>query len=90
MTLDEIIIWNQATSMRQSAEWGMGSFQALLPKLRNRIDYKYFGVRRIMMKMMILLYNLCTRWVGINQIRNVYMPSLGQNVDLLYYNVIDY
>ena len=76
--------------MRQSAKWGMGSFQASFSRLRDHIDYEFFGVRRIMIEMMILLYNLCTRWVGINQIRNVYMPSLGQNVNLLYYNVIDY
>ena len=90
MTLDEIRIRNQATSMRQSVEWGMGSFQASFPWLRDPIDYEYFGVRRIMMKMMILLYNLRTRRVGINQIRNVYMPFLGQDVNLLYNNVNDY
>ena len=76
--------------MRQSAEWGMGSFRASFPRLRDHIDYEYFGVRRIMMKMMILLYSLHARRVGINQIRNVYMPFSGQDVNLLYNNVNDY
>jgi len=37
-----------------------------------------------MMSLMIHLYNLQTRRIGINQIKNVYMSSLVQDVNQLY------
>ena len=64
----------------------MRSFQASFPRLKDRIPFEQFGQRKIMMTMMILLYNLHTKKVGINQIRNVYMHSLNENVNQLYIN----
>jgi len=37
-----------------------------------------------MMKLMILLFNLRARQVGINQILNVYMPALIMDVNEIY------
>ncbi len=34
------------------------------------------GERHLIMKMMVLLYNLRANIVGINQIQNFYMPNL--------------
>jgi hypothetical protein len=84
MTLDEIDIARDATSMRQSSEWGMRAFQASFPRIKDRITIEYRGQRKLMMKLMVHLYNLRTRRVGINQILNVYMPSLDQDVNQLY------
>jgi len=39
-----------------------------------------------MIKVMIHLYNLRTKRVGINQILNVYMHSLDMNVNNIYIN----
>ena len=86
MTHEEIEIRRDATAMRQAAEWGMRSFQASVPRLKDRIPFEQFGQRKIMMTMMILLYNLRTKKVGINQIRNVYMHSLNENINQLYIN----
>ena len=70
----------EATSMRQSAEWGMRALQASFPRLKDRFIYEENGERRIMMKMCLLLYNLRARRVGINQIRSTYLPALDVNV----------
>ena len=84
MTADEIAIARDATSMRQSAEWGMRAFQASFPRIKDRISFERNGRRKLMVKLMLLLYNLRARRVGINQILNVYMASLMQDVNEIY------
>jgi len=74
----------EATSMRQSAEWGMRAFQSSFPRVKDRFPFDQRGERKVLMKMLILLYNLRARKVGINQIKNVYMSSLDQDVNELY------
>ena len=86
MTIDELNILEEATSMRQSAEWGMRAFQCSFLRAKEHIQFEYKGQRKLMMKLLILLYNLRTKKVGINQILNVYMPSLDRNVNELYIN----
>jgi hypothetical protein len=65
--------------MRQAADRGMRSIQSLFPRLKDQFVYEEGGEQRIVLKMIVLLYNLHTRLVGINQIRNVYLACL--NVD---------
>ena len=84
MTADEVAIARDATSMRQSAEWGMRAFQASFPRVKDRILFEGRGRRKMMIKMMLLLFNLRARMVGINQILNVYMASLTQDVNEIY------
>ena len=74
----------QAKSMRQSAEWGMRSLQASFPRLKDRFIYEKFGERRVIMKMCLLVYNLHSRRVGINQIKNTYMPALAMNANDMF------
>ena len=66
----------EATSARQTAEWGMLTMQASFPRVRDWFVYKERGERRIVFKMFVLLYNMRARMVGINQIRNTYMQHL--------------
>jgi len=66
----------EATSARQTAEWGMLALQASFPRLKDRFVYEERGERRIVLKIMVLLYNMRARMVGINQILNTYMPRL--------------
>lgn len=70
-----------ATSARQTAEWGMRGLQASFPRLKDRFVYEERGERRITLKMLLLLYNMRARMVGINQIRNTYMPHLIQDAN---------
>ena len=71
----------QATSMRQAAEWGMRAIQSSFPRLKDTFVYEDTGERRILMKMVCLLYNLRARTVGINQIKNVFMTHLDVNAN---------
>jgi hypothetical protein len=54
---------HDATSMRQSAEWGMRAFQSPIPRLKDRMKFETRGERRVTLTMMILLYNLRARAV---------------------------
>jgi hypothetical protein len=69
----------QVTSMRQVVEWGMCAIQGSFPCLKDTFVYEDTGEHQIVMKMICLLYNLCIRTVGINQIKYVFMSHL--NVD---------
>jgi len=71
----------QATSMRQAAEWGMRAIQSSFPCLKDTFVYEDTGERRILMKMLCLLYNLRARSVGINQIKNVFMKQLEEDAN---------
>ena len=75
----QMAVYEATTSMRQSAEWGMRAIQSSFPCIKDRFLYEEYGERKIILKMMILLYNLCARKVGINQIRSVYMPDRIHN-----------
>jgi len=63
----------EATSARQTVKWGMRMIQTSFPQLKDRFVYEERGEGRIYLKMMILLYNMHARMVGINQSRNNYM-----------------
>ena len=78
---NDYIVNSEATSMRQSAEWGMRALQSSFPRLRDRFIYEETGERKIIMKFLLLLYNVRARKVGINQIRNTYMPYLNRDVN---------
>jgi hypothetical protein len=71
----------EATSMHQSAEWGMHAFKASLPRLKDRFIYEEYGERKLILKIMTLLYNLLARKVGISQIQSVYMSHLERNAN---------
>jgi hypothetical protein len=74
--LQEEMIREDATALRQSAEWGMRCVESSFPRLKDRFQYEETGERRLVLKSCILLHNVRARLVGINQIRNVYMPHL--------------
>ena len=69
----------EATSLRQSAEWGMRALQSSFPRLKNKFKYEENGSRSMMLKALLLLYNMRACRVGINQIQNVYQPLLDQD-----------
>ena len=71
----------QATSMRQVVEWGMCTIKSLFPRLKDTFVYKDTSERRVLMKMVCLLYNLRVRTVGINQIKNVFMKHLNEDAN---------
>jgi hypothetical protein len=76
-------IAHDATSMRQSAEWGMRAFQSSMPRIKDRMKFEERGELEVTLMMMILLYNLRARMVGINQLNSFYLGALycDANVD---------
>ena len=82
--VNQIALNVQATSMRQASEWGMRALKASFPRLVDTIFYEDYGERKHIMKMAILLYNLRATRVGINQIKNTYMPRLEEPADGMF------
>jgi hypothetical protein len=70
-----------ATSMEQSAEWGMRAFQLSMPRLKDWMKFDTRGEQRITLTMMILLYTLRAQALGINQLPIFYSPPLYHNAN---------
>jgi hypothetical protein len=75
-------IARDATSMRQSAEWGMRAFQSSMPRIKDRMKFEERGERKVTLTVMILLYNLRARMVGINQLTSFYMGALYRDANV--------
>jgi hypothetical protein len=52
--------------MQQSAEWGMQAFQSSMPRIKERMKFEERGERNVTLTMMVLLYDLRAKMVGIN------------------------
>ena len=47
--------------------------QGSFPRLKDKMPYEEFGERRVILNLMVLLYNYQTHNIGVNQILNVFM-----------------
>ena len=65
----------------QKVELGMRMIQTSFPWLKDRFVYEERGEWRIYLKMLVLIYNMRARMVGINQIRNTYMKYLTRDAN---------
>ena len=68
--------------MRQSSEWGMRAFQSSMPRLKDWMKFEERGERKVTLPMMILIYNLRARLVGINQLNSFYVASLNRDANI--------
>ena len=62
--------------VRQLSEWGMRGLQGSFPRLKDRIKYEERGERKLILQMIVLLYNFRASTVGQNQISSSFMPHL--------------
>jgi len=76
---NELIRFQEATAMHQAAEWGMHALKGSFPCLEERIQYEKNNDQLIMLAVAVLLYNFCCEKVGLNQLRNVFLPSWVQD-----------
>ena len=74
-TADGVRLNRNATSLRQLSEWGMRMIQGSFPRLKDKMPYEESGERKVILNLMILLYNYQTHNIGINQILNVFMSE---------------
>lgn len=71
---DLIAFCNQLVSYRQTAEWGMRALRGSFARLRLPLDINDPDGRADLLELCVRVNNVRAELVGINQIRNVYMP----------------
>ncbi len=59
-----------------ATEWGMRMIQTSFPRIMDQFVYKERGEWRICLRMIVLMYNMHARMVGIIQIQNMCMNHL--------------
>jgi hypothetical protein len=79
-------IHKQATALRQLAEWGMRGLQGSFPCLKDHLLYEERGERRIILEMIVLLYNFRASTVEMNQIQSTFMPHLERSANKFVFN----
>lgn len=72
---EAIVINRQATAVRQLSEWGMRMIQGQFPRMKDRLTLEELGDRKIILNLLLLLYNYQCSAVGINQILNTFMSN---------------
>ena len=76
----EISVFRDATSLRQAAEWGMRALQGSFPRLTEKIKWEDNEDNRFyFLYQVTLLYNYRLERVGLNQIRNTYVPAWSRD-----------
>ena len=68
-----VVLNRAATSLRQLSEHGMRMIQGQFPRLKDPVQFEEFGERKVILHLMVLLYNYQTGQVGINHIKNSFM-----------------
>jgi hypothetical protein len=71
---------HQATFLCQSAEWGMRAPQGSFPRLKDCIIYfDDMADGKVFLNLIPTIYNFCTMFVGLNQIRSIFYPIFDLN-----------
>ena len=82
---------NQATLLRQLSEHGMRMIQGQFPRLKDNLQLEEFGERKVVLHLLVLLYNYQTSKVGMNQILNSFMSKTKgfESYAYTYYHLAD-
>ena len=72
-----------ATSMRQSAEWGMRGVQASFPCLIDTIPHEEYGERKMIVTCLLLLYN-CRARINTKLGMCIYLPHLQKDANMQF------
>jgi hypothetical protein len=75
---NRVVFDRELLSYRQTAKWGMRSLQGSFGRLRIPLEMGHQEEHGDLLEICVRLNNLCAELVGINQIRNVYMPLWRQ------------
>ena len=62
-----------ATSLRQLSEHGIQMIQVQFPRIKDNLILEEFGERKVILSLMVLLYNYQASRIGINEILNSFM-----------------
>ena len=70
-----------ATSVRQMSEWGMRAVQGSFPRVKDKIKWEDRGERKLLIQLVVYLYNYRSNRVGLNQIKTTFMPHLQRTAN---------
>lgn len=86
-TPEQLCVNVEATKLRQAAEWGMRAMQGSFPRTKETLRHdENPSERQVHLKLLCLLCNFRLETVGLNQIRNVYVPEWGKDADFIISN----
>ena len=71
-----LLLNRAATSVWQLSEHGMRMIQGQFPRLKDNMLLEEFGERRVILHLMVMLYNYQASTIGINTILNTFMPKI--------------
>ena len=77
LDIDQLLINRAATSVRQLSEWGMRMIGGSFPRLKDALAYEENDDRKVILRLMVHLYNFQCSEVGINQILNSFCEKSG-------------
>jgi hypothetical protein len=60
----------------------MRVFQSSMPRIKDRMKFEERGERKVTLTVMILLYNLRARMVGINQLQSFYVRAFYRDANV--------
>ena len=72
---EEVTINRAATSIRQLSEWGMRMIQGQFPRVTDTLVFDEVGDRRVVLRLLVHLYNFNCAQVGCNEILTFFMES---------------
>ena len=67
-----LLLNRQATSIRQLSEWGIRMVQGQFPLLKDAIQFEENGERKVILTLMVHLYNFHCVHIGTNTMQNSY------------------
>eukprot|EP00536_Pseudo-nitzschia_multiseries_P003099 jgi/Psemu1/6958/gm1.6958_g len=85
-TIEAILLNAEATSLCQLSEWGMRMIQGKFVRLKDKLLLETFGDRKIILNLMMLLYNYQTNTIDPNEAYRIiygYFGAAGDNTPLL-------
>ena len=77
LDIDQLLINRAATSVRQLSEWGMRMIGGSFPRLKDALAYEENNDRKVILRLMVHLYNFQCSEIGINQILNSFCEKSG-------------
>ena len=76
-----MVIYKEATSVRQLSEWGLRTSHAGFSRSKDRMIFEERGERSIILQLITRLNNIRANLVGIAQITSVFVHNLERDLD---------
>ena len=72
---EDVTINRAATSIRQLSEWGMRMIQGQFPRVTDTMVFETSGDRRVILRLMVHIYNFQCSQIGHNIILSSFMEN---------------